>query len=136
MHLSWTKPIDTDVTNYKVYSGTSADSLSLLETLDSASSYDATGLTNGTTYYFAVEAVDAAGHPSGRTSAGLRRCPTDTVAPARRPRDSWRLPGDGSVTLTWDAVPAGDLETYRVQYSSAPDVWTTITNVSPGSETG
>ena len=129
------RPILDQLSTYKVYGGTSPNNMDLLATLGSASSYDATNLTNGTTYYFAVEAVDAAENSSGRTVRGL----CDPCG-QRRSRDAYGTPGIpseiGLVTLSWDTVQADDLSTYRIQYSSEPDVWTTITGVLPGAETG
>jgi hypothetical protein len=68
------------------------------------------------------------------TTATMTVVPPDT-APAT-PTNLVVTPADGSVTLTWDPVLADDLASYRIQYSSTPDVWTTIDEVPPGSETG
>lgn len=65
--LSWDAPA-TSVTGYRVYYGTSSRNYS--QALGSgafvaASTYVATGLQSGRTYYFAVTAIYAAGAESG-----------------------------------------------------------------------
>ncbi len=65
--LSWSPPAsdgDSPVTGYDLFEGTSAGGESLTPvnaTPVSASTFTVTGLTNMTTYYFTVEAINAAG---------------------------------------------------------------------------
>jgi hypothetical protein len=63
VHLSWTAPSDggSAITNYKVHRGTSTGGESLLTTLGSVTSFNDTAVTNGTTYYYKVSAVNAIG---------------------------------------------------------------------------
>ena len=49
------------ITGYRVYRGTSAGGETLLTTLGTVTSWTDTGLTNGTTYYYKVSAVNAVG---------------------------------------------------------------------------
>jgi fibronectin type III domain protein len=73
--LSWSAPTfdgGSAVTAYKLYRGTSPNPTSVVATLPSTpTSYVDTGLTNGTTYYYKVSAVNANGEgsPSGQASA-------------------------------------------------------------------
>jgi hypothetical protein len=73
--LSWTAPVGTPPTGYNVYYGTSPGGES--NTPDNSdlitdTTYPVTDLSGGTTYYFQVYAVDAAGNesdPSNEASA-------------------------------------------------------------------
>ena len=61
--LTWAAPASnggSTVTSYNVYKGTSPGGESLLANATSTS-YTATGLTNGTTYYFEVTAINTVG---------------------------------------------------------------------------
>jgi fibronectin type 3 domain-containing protein len=61
--LSWTTPPDggSSITNYKIYRSTSSGTEVLLTTVGVVNGYANTGLTNGTTYWYQVSAVNAAG---------------------------------------------------------------------------
>ncbi|WP_410220952.1 YDG domain-containing protein [Pedobacter sp.] len=63
--LNWTANTETDLSSYKIYSGTSANPTTLLATVTKPTvTYTHTGLTNGTTYYYRITAVDQAGNES------------------------------------------------------------------------
>jgi PKD repeat protein len=61
--LSWTTPSDggSAITGYNVYRSTSSGSETLYRSLGVVNSFTDTGLTNGTTYYYKVAAVNSAG---------------------------------------------------------------------------
>jgi methionine-rich copper-binding protein CopC len=81
VNLTWAANLEPDLKGYNVYSGTTASSLSLAGFVGKASSSKKfTGLTNGQTYYFAVDAEDTTGNKSSR-SASVNAIPKDTVAP-------------------------------------------------------
>lgn len=72
--LSWLPPTEntdgstlTDLSGYKIYYGTSSDTLTSTISLNNAgiSSYVVEGLTAGTAYYFAVSAVNSSDIQSG-----------------------------------------------------------------------
>ena len=75
MSLSWTDPASnggSPITGYDVYDATSSGGenysvMACTATGASATSCTVSGLTNGTTYYFTVEAVNAAGNSSPST---------------------------------------------------------------------
>ncbi|MGC8626752.1 MAG: fibronectin type III domain-containing protein [Acidimicrobiales bacterium] len=123
--LSWDVPPSeggSAVTGYNVYMGTAPGHEAAAplngSTPITATSYVATGLTNGTTYYFEVTAVSSAGEgaPSNEASA----MPT---GPPSAPNGLVAVAGDGQVSLTW-AKPSSDggtaLKGYVVYESSAP----------------
>src|SRR5690606_5439797 len=63
--LSWTANTDADLASYRVYGGTSANPTAVLATVTApAVIYTHTGLTNGTTYYYHITAVDLVGNES------------------------------------------------------------------------
>ncbi len=79
--LSWTIPTqNTDGTNltnlngYKIYYGTSPNALNSSIVLDNtyvnATTYEVTNLTVGTTYYFAITAVNSDGVESAYSNVG------------------------------------------------------------------
>lgn len=63
--LNWSAPVSdggSAITNYKVYrSTTSGGTLTLIATVGDVLTYTNTGLTNGTTYYYKISAVNTAG---------------------------------------------------------------------------
>ena len=81
-----------------------------------------TGLANGQTYVFEVRAVNA--HDDGEAA-------TVTATPALPPSVPLNLraaPGDGQVTLTWDAPESDgglDIERYEVRVDGSGD-WTSV----------
>jgi fibronectin type 3 domain-containing protein len=72
--LSWSPPAQnggTSVTGYKVYRGLAQGGETLLTTLGNVTSFNDTTVTNGTTYWYEVAAVNAVGegNPSNELSA-------------------------------------------------------------------
>ncbi|MEI6796043.1 MAG: leucine-rich repeat protein, partial [Methanomassiliicoccales archaeon] len=111
--LSWGAPADggTPITNYKLYrSLTYGGSYSLINS-PSATTYNNTGLTNGQVYWYKVAAVNAVGE--GRQSESAAGTPF-TVPDA--PTGVTATPGNGQVTLSWDAPFDGgrDITLYHV----------------------
>src|SRR5690606_5787805 len=73
--LTWTANGETDIASYKVYGGTSTNPTTVLTTVAApATTYTHTGLTNGTTYYYRLTAVDLAGN-EGTVSAEVNAVP-------------------------------------------------------------
>jgi fibronectin type 3 domain-containing protein len=80
VHLTWSAPSNggSTITNYNVYRGTSSGSETLLTTLGNVTSFDDTAVTNGTTYYYKVSAVNAVGE--GSLSNEASATPTQTTS--------------------------------------------------------
>lgn len=81
--LEWTANTESDLEKYTLHWGSSAAEQNAVETIVSPkTSVDLTGLTNGTTYFFKLEAVDIKGNTSSSTSlkSAMPTAP-DTTAP-------------------------------------------------------
>ncbi len=65
--FQWDPVTDSDLAGYRIYQSTSSNSLGTLikdNIPPSTTSYQATNLTKGTTYYFVVKAFDTSGNES------------------------------------------------------------------------
>jgi predicted phage tail protein len=122
--LTWDAPASnggSPIKGYNVYQGTSpgGETGPVNGTRPIISPYTVKHLTNGTTYYFTVTAVNEAGNskPSNEVSA----------TPATVPGLPLRLtatPGDGNVTLTWAAPRSdggSDVTGYNIYYATSAD---------------
>ena len=132
--LSWTAPASdggSQVSGYNVFEGTTPDlSRSAPVTNVTGSTVTLPALTNGTTYYFQVAAVNTAGQ--GPRSDEVSAVPV-TVPGA--PTGLTAIAGNGQVTLSWTA-PASDggeqLSGYNVFEGTTPDLSRSapVTNVT------
>ena len=107
--LTWAAPAPNggpQVTGYNVYDGTTADFKASTMVQSSAStSATATGLSNGTTYYFWVTAVNTVGQgPASNDASATPAASVLTTVPGA-PTGLAARAGDAQVTLTW-AAPA------------------------------
>ena len=123
--LAWAAPASdggSQVSGYNVYQGTSPDGESATPVNGlpvTSTSYTVTGLTNGSTYYFTVTAVNAQGQ--GTASGEVPAIPVTVPGP---PGGLTAAPGDAKVTLAWDP-PASDggsqVSGYNVYYATSAD---------------
>ncbi|MHA6533655.1 cadherin-like beta sandwich domain-containing protein [Paenibacillus sp. BAC0078] len=99
--LAWT-PV-SGATGYTVYASTVPGTYgTALATLGAgADSYSAAGLTNGTTYYFVVKAVNAGGVSAASNEVSAT---PQMPAPGSAPMIQSVTAGDGQVHLVWDTV--------------------------------
>jgi predicted phage tail protein len=102
--LSWDPPAPdggSPAGGYNVYQGTSPGGEAgppVNGSLVTSTSYQVTGLTNGSTYYFTVKAVNAQGQ--GAASGEVLAIP---AAVPEAPAGLTATPGDAKVTLAWSA---------------------------------
>ncbi len=131
--ISWSPALGA--TSYNIYwsttSGFTKDSGTKIDNVTSP--YVHTGLTNETTYYYVVTAVNANGESAGSTQVNA----TTNLTPA--PADVTATAGDGQVTVSWS--PALGATSYNLYWSATTGVTRTsgtkIANVtSPYVHTG
>jgi N-acetylneuraminic acid mutarotase len=107
--LTWSAV--TGAASYNVYQGTSAggQAATPVKTGITGSSVTITGLTNGTTYYFKMAAVNASGAVSALSNEiSARPMPPPPAAPVLATATA----GNAQVTLSWSAVTGA--ATYNV----------------------
>ncbi|AQT67157.1 Alpha-amylase/pullulanase [Anaerohalosphaera lusitana] len=115
--LDWADNSEQDLASYTVYrSTTSGSGYSSIAQGVSTSDYTDNTVTNDTTYYYVVTAVDTSDNESD-TSSEVSATPADTTAPAA-PTGLGATAGDGSVDLDWADNSEGDLDSYTVYRST------------------
>jgi hypothetical protein len=137
VHLTWTAPSDggSPIANYKVYRGTVSGGETLLTTLGNVTSYDDTAVTNGTTYYYKVSAVNGVGE--GALSNEVSVTPQAAATVPSAPQNLAASPARGKgIQLTWSppASNGGSAITgyriYRGTSSGGEVLLTTVGNVT------
>ncbi|MBV9953603.1 MAG: fibronectin type III domain-containing protein [Acidimicrobiia bacterium] len=105
-HLEWTPPASdggSAVTGYNVYEGTSlggeSDTPVNAEPVTDPS-FDVPGLTDGTTYFFTVTAINDSGEGAASNEASVT--PSAVTVDVPGPVAIEALPGDGSATVQWN----------------------------------
>ena len=104
--LSWTAPASdggSPITGYQIWRGTTSGGATLLTTVGPGTGYTDTAVSNGTTYYYQVAAVNAVG--SGPGSNERSATPTEPPAPTApgAPNLTAASAGNASVALSWTA---------------------------------
>lgn len=106
--LIWEPPLSdgySQLWGYRIYRGTSSESLSLLIEVGCVLSYNDADLTNGVTYYYKITAFNSIGESEG--SGVLSAKPTATLAVPSSPRSLQAIAGNAAIDLTWQA-PSSD----------------------------
>jgi len=118
--LEWQAPVSdgmASITNYRIYRGTLSGHTSMITEINNVLTWTDTGLVNDETYYYNVTAVNNYGE--GPSSAEVSATPSDRPT---APRNLAANPGDGQVTLTWQA-PVSDggsgIQNYTVYRGTA-----------------
>jgi hypothetical protein len=102
--LSWSAPSSNGgatITDYAVYRSTTAGGETLLATTGGALTYSDTAVSNGTTYYYQVAAINSAG--TGALSNERSATPTAPPVPPGPPNLNVPTAGNGFVDLGWTA---------------------------------
>lgn len=101
--LTWNP--STGATSYNLYRGTTAGgegSTPINATPITGTTYNDTAVTNGTTYFYVVRAVNNAGSSGDSNEASATPA---AAQPPPAPTQLAAAPGDAQVTLTWNASP-------------------------------
>ncbi|WP_027086823.1 S-layer homology domain-containing protein [Cohnella panacarvi] len=101
--LTWSPAVGA--TGYKIFKSTTSGAYGLEDATVSGSvySYNATGLTNGTTYYFVVKATN----PGGDSAASNEVSATPVTVPAA-PTGVTAVAGNGQATVSFTAPANGE----------------------------
>ena len=145
MSLTWKPPATNGgaaITGYNVYRGTSAggESATPVATNVSTTSFTDTGLTNGTTYYYTVAAVNSAGVSPQSGEASATPVAMQATAPSA-PQSLTATGGSGSVSLSWatpssnGGAPITGYDVYRGTSAGGESATPIATNVSATSFT-
>lgn len=97
--LSWTNPKDADFKGVNIYRSTEQNKLGdKVHSLVSGTSQENTGLSNGTTYYYTLKAVDVSGNESINTAQV-------SVTPGTLPKTGTPSQPLGPVASVWLILP-------------------------------
>jgi fibronectin type 3 domain-containing protein len=135
--VSWSAPLQA-ASSYTLYRGTSPGTEIVYQTGLTNNTYTDTGVTAGTTYYYKVAAVNAAGASAtfGEVSATPSAVPNGwTVSPGASANNS------GGVGGTWTVQGPGNNSNLNYVYESISATVTTVlkarvTGVTSGAEAG
>ena len=125
LELDWADNTDSDLAGYNVYrSETSGSSYSQITADVINSAYTDTGLTDGTTYYYVVTAVDSSGNESGNSTEAWGTPDNAAPLPPMSLTAADRLADQGqAVELNWTVSTSGDAvgqRLYRGTTDSGP----------------
>ncbi len=85
VNLAWNTNTETDLQSYKVYGGTASRTYLSSINVGTSTTCAISGLTAGTTYYFAVTALDCAGNESGYSTEVSHTVPAPAPTPEPEP---------------------------------------------------
>jgi murein DD-endopeptidase MepM/ murein hydrolase activator NlpD len=116
--LDWNDNTEPDLASYSVYrSTTSGSGFALLARAVTRSDYSDSTAKAGTAYYYAVAAVDVAGHVSARSAQASATIPVSDVALAV-PSGLTGTAATNSISLNWNDNTESDLAGYLVYRST------------------
>jgi RHS repeat-associated protein len=110
-------------TGYTLKMGTTAGVYSTSVNVGNVTTYTSSGLTNGTLYYFAV----SAGNAAGTSANSAEKSATPQLAIPAAPVVATFIAGNAQASLTWSAVPGAT--SYSVKYGTTAGVYGPTVNV-------
>jgi fibronectin type 3 domain-containing protein len=110
--LNWTA--STGATSYHVKRATTNGGPYAQVSAPTATNFTDSGLTNGTTYYYVVSALNAAGESANSSQANAT--PTAPATPPAAPTGLQAIAGNAQVSLSWSASTGAT--SYNVQRST------------------
>jgi hypothetical protein len=130
--LSWTNNA-TNASAYEVDRSPDGIAWSVLTTAlsSTATSYQDTGLSPMTTYYYRVQAINAGGASGYSNVAGATTLPVPPTAPTGL---SAAAVSTNAIDLTWTDT-ATNADNYTVERSPDGNTWSVITSTVPGTAT-
>jgi fibronectin type 3 domain-containing protein len=131
--LTWTA--STGATSYHVKRSTISDGPYTQVAAPSSASDIDTGLTNGTTYYYVVSALNAAGESAN--SSQVSATPAAPAAPPAAPSGLQAIAGNAQVSLTWTAsTGATSYHVKRSTTSGGPYTQVAVPTATSDADTG
>jgi fibronectin type 3 domain-containing protein len=128
VRLSWQANTDPDSVYYRIFMDTLPQPLVVVDSTNGIddTSKVFTGLTNNVTYYIRLTAVDWSGNQSG-FSLEVQATPVyiDSIPPVA-PQNLSGVPGDTSLTLTWQSISDTGHIYYRVYLDTLANPLTVI----------
>jgi fibronectin type 3 domain-containing protein len=130
--LSWNANTEPDLAGYNVYrSGTAGGPYTKINpTLLTQNSYQDTGLTNGTTYYYVVTAVDTSDNESEYSEEVFAAL---TIGPftEAEPNDNFTSANVLAINSIVNGTinPAGDNDYYKIHVETMGRLYISMTNV-------
>ncbi len=117
--LEWDHNTECDIMGYNLYRSLTSGSnyIKILDETTDTSHRDS-GLTNNTSYYYVVSAVDRPGNESDYSDE-IEAVPTPETVPPDPVTGLSTVRGDTYVDLSWDQSGAGDFDEYRIYQHSA-----------------
>ncbi len=134
--LTWTANSEADFLRYRIYGGTSPNPTAIVDSVQGSAntSKTLTGLSNGTTYFYRLTAVDQALNASGFSNE-VNATPSATDLPPAPPQNLAATAGVAQVTLTWNANTETDFLRYRIYGGTAANPTTKIDSVEGAANT-
>jgi endoglucanase len=130
--ISWNA--SSGATSYNVKrSTTSGGAYSTVASNVTSTSYTNTGLTNGTTYYYVVSAVNNAGQSAN--SSQVSATPQSTVTAPAVPTGVTASAGDGQASISWNASSGATSYNVKRSTTSGGSYTTVASNVTSTSYT-